>query len=181
MARRSGFRGSRQFPTQRRLTGWALGPDATPLALGTTAHQQWTNGVQISGEGQKNTLVRIRGMAVVFLTTLTSAGDGFDGALGIGLVSNEAFAAGVASQPGALTDADWDGWVWHSFFHVHGVTATVSDGVNANLFMVRIPIDSKAQRKWSEGYTLVGDMELIENGTAVGEMWADTRILLKLP
>ena len=118
---------------------------------------------------------------MLFQVSASVAGDGFDGALGIGIVSTEAF--GVASAggvPGALTDADWDGWIWHSFFHLHQIAATESEGSNAVGSVARITIDSKAMRIFEDSETLFGDVETVTDGTAVGELWADTRILLKL-
>ncbi len=119
-------------------------------------------------------------MYEVFLLSNTAAGDGFQGALGICLVSNEAFVVGSAAIPGPLTDSDWDGWIWHDFFHVFSPAATLAAGAGDGAASVRGVIDSKAMRKWSEGYTLAAKVETVENGTATGEFWADTRVLVKL-
>ena len=131
---------------------------------------------------EKATIVRIRGIARVHQTVGSAVGAGFKGALGIGIVTAQAFAAGVTSIPGPITDSFWDGWMWHSFFDVRVVTATIADGANAASVSYVVPIDSKAMRKWdgSSENVLVGVMELIEQTTAVMELEADTRVLIKL-
>ncbi len=63
----------------------------------------------------KPTIVRTRG-AVTIVPNSFAADLNFDGAFGIGVVSNQAFAAGIASIPEPFDEADWDGWmVWRSF------------------------------------------------------------------
>ncbi len=129
---------------------------------------------------EQQTIVRIRGIADVFLTAATVAGDGFLGAMGIALVNSDAFAAGIASIPGPQSDANWDAWIWHSFFSIHQLTATEADGSNASAAHQRIEVDSKAMRKWDPADTLVLMFERTLQGTgATLFMECDTRILLK--
>ena len=179
MAFSRGFRGSRGQTRVRRTSSWDGGPNALPITLGAVDKQNWTNGVTLTTE-TKVTLVRIRGMIEIHVISVSAIGDGFDGAWGIGIVSADAFAAGVASQPGALTDPEWPGWMAHGFFNVRAISATIGDGVNAVAAFVRIPIESKAMRKFGSSEVLMGSMELVENGSASGEFWADCRILAKL-
>ena len=174
---RSSYRAPTRTP--RRVKKWGLGPKALPASLSSSTESFWTAGVVLTTEAQV-TLLRIRGMLDIFLLSATGAGDGFDGALGIGLVTNDGFAAGSTAMPDPLVDMDWDGWIWHTFFHVHPVIVTIADGVNGPAAHMRIPIDSKAMRKWSEGYTLAGKIGQVENGTATAEIWAQTRTLFAL-
>jgi len=126
------------------------------------------------------TIVRIRGHFQLFLTLVTAVGDGFHGAIGIGVFTNEAFASGAAAIPGPLTDADYDGWMYHQFIDVHGITLTEADGSNAVVMVQAGEIDSKAMRIQEDSQTLLGLIEVGEEGTAAAEFWADTRVLDKL-
>ncbi len=178
MASRRGFHQVRRSP--RRTTAWGFGPNADPISLSASGNQLWSSGVVLDLES-KATIVRLRGEVNAFLLSASAAGDGFDGAFGIGITTTEAFAVGgQASTPGALTDMDWDGWMWHRFFNIHASTATIADGVNAVGVSFRTEIDGKAMRVWDASMTLFGSVEVVENGTATGEVWADCRALVKL-
>ncbi len=89
------------------------------------------------------TIVRTRGQISIIPTSVAADAD-FVGAVGIGIVSNEAFAAGVGSIPEPFTDADWGGWfVWRSFsYHLEFSTAVGIQFPNWNF-----EVDSKAMRK----------------------------------
>ncbi len=160
----------------RRNTDWGFGVDFLDVQASATIKVLSTTSLTIA---EQATIVRIRGMFHVFLEAAAAAGDGFLGAMGIALVNSDAFAAGVASVPGPLTDAHWDSWIWHSFFDVRALTTTLADGVNAQAASVRLPVDSKAMRKWDPAETLVGMFEVVESGTAIITVSGDTRILLK--
>jgi len=179
MAFRSSSRG-RSFPrSTKRMVTWGVGPNATALPSSSSLAQHWTNGITLANDN-KATIVRIRGELLCFLTSFGSAADGFEMAAGLGIVTAEAFAAGAASTPGALTDADWDGWMWHSFWQVHGVTATIGDAASSRAGVFRIPIDSKAMRKFEDSEVLFGSLETSEEGVAIAETFANTRVLFKL-
>ncbi len=113
----------------------------------------------------------------------TAAGDGLFGALGLAIVSDEAFAVGVTAIPGPFTDAPWGGWFWHEYFHLRGVAAQsqgadIPRNTTGDMFL---KIDSKAQRKLGENQTIVGMIEVgAEQGTAGAVFVADTRMLFKL-
>ena len=176
MARPRGF--PRRSGTKR-STSWANGAAAADVAITATGKGLWTTGVVLSA-ALKVTIVRTRGLANILLTSATAAGDGFHGALGLALVPTTAFVAGSAAIPGPFTEEDWDGWLWHSYFDVRAITATIADGVNAALVSQRMEIDSKAMRIFDEDMTLVGMFEVVESGTAVAELHASTRLLVKL-
>ena len=173
MGRQGGFQSRSRT---RRLTDWGFGVDAGGLGLTATAKTLWTTALAIS---TPFTIVRLRGYAHISLLTASSAADGFAGAIGIALVNSDAFTAGVASIPGPLTDANWDGWFYHQFFDIRTVTGTIGDGVNAGAASQRIEIDSKAMRKWDPSETMVGVIDVTESGVATGELNANTRLLLK--
>ena len=159
----------------RRMTDWGVGPGGTGV---TTLS---ASGSSILGAGVTTvagivTLVRTRGLFDVFLTAGVSAGDGMTGAVGIGIVSEPAFDAGIASIPTPITEAVWEGWLWHSFFSVHVGAAGGLDNPGASQ---RIEIDSKAMRKFSVEDTFVAVVELVETGAATAQIRLDTRMLFK--
>ena len=174
MAQPRGFRSR----SSRRTTAWAIGPAEVDGSRASSGQQLWTTGVTTSSG--KITIIRTRGLYHVTLNTADAVGSGFFGAIGIGLVTSNAFAAGNAAVPGPLTEEDWDGWLFHHYFDVRAITATIADGVNAASVSQRIVIDSKAMRKFDEDMTLVGVTEMTESTNATIEMQGQTRLLVKL-
>ena len=130
--------------------------------------------------GASGTVVRIRGHLSALLTSYSAAGDGYHCAVGIGIASAAAFDAGIASVPTPLTEAAWDGWMYHSFFDVHGALAAGASAVGVANGGAELDIDTKAMRKILDEMTLYAALEVVELGTAVMEVWTDSRLLLKL-
>ncbi len=160
----------------RRQTDWGFGPDIIAQTLSSSAKLLGTTSLGIT---EVQMLIRIRGMMHLVLETSGGVGNGFIGASGIALVNSDAFGVGITAIPGPFTDAHWDNWIWHTFFDVRSITATIADGVNAGVCHVRIPVDSKAMRKWDPAETLVWMTEVSESGAATLKVNADSRILLK--
>ncbi len=78
----------------------------------------------------------------------------FQGALGMGIVSDQAFAAGAGSIPGPWTDADWDGWyVWVPF--ALRLEVGTPSPVELHESTYTREIDSKAMRKVGANETVV--------------------------
>ena len=178
-SRRSGFPSIR---SPRRQTNWGIGPDVVQGVISGTGKTGWTNGVFLTSES-KATIVRIRGMLTMRLLLATSVGDGFHGAIGLCVITDQAFAAGVTAIPGPVTDDGWDGWMWHTYFQVMGIGAQSLGqdvGINSQAAFLRIPIDTKAMRKISDNQKLFGMFESTEVGVASITMDANTRVLLKL-
>jgi len=175
VARQRGF----QPRSQRRKTAWGFGPDSTGQTISASGKQFLTTSVALSGQ-QEATIVRIRGFLELLLITSGGAEGGFQGAFGIALTTTEAVAAGVASVPGPVTDAEWDGWIVHRFFSIHTVTATIADGVNAAGVRAAYEIDSKAMRKMNDGQALFAVMESTEVPSSSLRMHFDSRVLLML-
>ncbi len=117
-------------------------------------------------------------MVRYYLTAAASVGDGFRGASGIYLMTEDAFTVGVTAFLDPLLDANSDMWLWHSFFDVRAITATITDGVNAVGAVVTQEIDSKAMRKgFDPERVMVGVTGVIETGVASMQVFADTRQL----
>ena len=112
--------------------------------------------------------------------TAAAAGDGFFGAVGLGKVSEQAAGVGVTAVPSPMDEENWDGWLWHSYFDIRAITATIADGVNAGIAYQRLVIDSKAMRKVDSADVIVGAISVVESGTATMEMNADSRQLIKV-
>ncbi len=162
--------------SQRRQTSWALSVEGTLAHTSSMAQLVPTVAVP-AVDGL--TIVRIRGEFLAYLVTVGSNNDGFEGAVGIGIVTDEAIAAGVAAVPTPFSDEDDELWLWHSFFHIIG--ASTSSPSQQPAATVRIQVDTKAMRKIPIGNTLFAAVEVVESGVVSGESHLHTRLLVKLP
>jgi len=128
------------------------------------------------------TLVRTRGIFKTWLTAAASIGDGFNEvAIGICVVTENAFGIGVTAIPGPLADMGWDGWLYHALLGPLISLRTDPQAVDS-LALITHVVDSKAMRKLRDTDGIVGLVEYgVEQGTAVAEFGATTRILTKLP
>ncbi len=93
---------------------------------------------------ERSTIARIRGNAYVHMDA-GAALDSINVALGLIIVPDEAFAAGIGSVPSPLIDSE-SSWIWHSYFPMGPAVTATDDGGDISRNM-RIVIDSKAQRK----------------------------------
>jgi len=143
------------------------------LSSNTTAF--WTVGQEATSH---QTIVRIRGEITVFISSAAAALDGFQQyRIGIGMVTQDAFAAAALPTPGG--DSDWPGWLW---YHSGGALVEFSTiEAGQGMSMARIAIDSKAMRKWRLNETVFGAVTTAgEVGTATLDISASTRMLTKL-
>ena len=130
--------------------------------------------------GDGLTVVRTRGLFTAMLTLATAAGDGFVGAIGIGIATFDALAIGVTALPAPIAQADWDGWLYWSPISVLNPIAS-STQLISGVATQRLTIDSKAMRKFTANMVIYAVVETIEIGTATMSMSFDTRMLVKLP
>ena len=111
--------------------------------------------------GIDETILRTRGTFCISQSAPETSDRVLIGAIGMCLVSDNAVAAGVASLPGPITDADDDLWmVWQSF-----CMTWVNVGTPATL-VVPFPqhvIDSKAKRILTQGRQMA---LVVENASA---------------
>ena len=141
----------RSFPQRapKRLTTWIGPADQGYVSVATGGTSLINNAVF----EEPITVIRTRGHVAV-RPTVYSANIDIVGAMGLAVVSREAFDAGVASIPAPFDDADWGGWfVWRSFsfrFQVQGTS-------DADLLPggIELEIDSKAMRKITPNEALV--------------------------
>ncbi len=119
------------------------------------------------------TIIRTRGMISVKPTSY-AVDLSIAGAVGIGVVSAEAFTAGIASVPEPFSDGDWGGWfVWRSFGHHYEVL----DATSSLLGSWSMEIDSKAMRKVTPNEVMV---VVAESQVGAFEIFDGTRHLFKL-
>ena len=174
-----GSRYPRISASSRRKTVWDGGPLEVDGSVTSSVARLWSTAVVLA-TAENITIVRIRGIIHLVVQTASANGAGFRGAIGIGIFPTAAVTAGVASLNIPNSDPDWGGWMWHQFFDVRSITATIADGVNAGVLHQRIEIDSKAMRKMGPQQSLVGITEVVESDTASMEIQAQTRVLVKL-
>ena len=168
-----------------RLTDWALGPGGSASAT-VSSSQTIILGSGISPTAGKVTIVRTRGELLVQLVTAAAVSNGFHGAIGIGIVTDQAFGIGLTAVPKPISDMEWDGWLYHRFFSVMS-SGVIDGGVSADHDMVlptagavRIEVDSKAMRIIDEEETAAAIIQVTEIGTATADIMFDSRMLVKL-
>jgi len=172
------LRGRLSTPRSKRLTSWEVGPEQVDGIHTASDQQIWS--ATVVNAGNIVTIVRLRGFVAMYQQVSSTAGTGFFGAHGIGLVSNEAVAVGATAVPGPLSEDDWDGWLWHSYFDVRAITGTIADGVNSASVVQRTVIDSKAMRKFDPAMTLIGVTEVVESNAGTLEVQGSSRMLIKV-
>ncbi len=111
------------------------------------------------------TLLRTRGRVMM---SLDSGGlnEHVSCAMGLIVVSENAFGIGVTAVPSPVTDGTED-WIWHDFFQVNSgeEAAVVNDYLT-----VRLSVDSKAMRKLRQGEVLVIVAEIADSVDATGNV-----------
>ena len=176
---------SRKFSSQRRtgsrrMTAWSEGPNSSAVqTLSAAGASLWDTGQALTEPGL--TIVRIRGELLVWLSTVTTVGDGFTKfSAGIGIVNADAFAVGATAIPSPADDDDWPGWMWHhAGAGLIGLETTEVGRFPLN--GVRIPIDTKAMRVMKQNEVIVGVVAVeTEIGTSVLRFIGNTRMLSKL-
>jgi len=174
---RGGFQHRNQ--SQRRKTAWGEGVGGTGVTSIVATGSSFLGSSILPGV-ISSTIIRTRGLFRMFLRTATAAGDGFQGAFGIGLASAAAIAAGVSSVPTPVTENDWDGWLFHHMVGVHSASAG-SEVADQPAAEYSFEVDSKAMRRFEPEMGVYAMVEFVEIGTAVANIFFDSRTLIKLP
>ncbi len=154
---------SRRFPSRsgpRRKTLWgSQDSQSTAVAAATSILLARFTAAQLDSLAPM-TVVRERGVAQA-TTDQVAASELVEGAIGFAIVSETAAAAGAASIPGPVTNADWDGW--YAWYGIQSQTFFLdATGFLTNAGML-IQIDSKAMRKVNDSESLV---VMVENASA---------------
>ena len=111
------------------------------------------------------TIVRTRGRVLATMASVSGAATILSVTYGVILVSSDAFAAGVASIPGPLSDSGNDWYVWGALTFRFG--GTVGDQAIGQTD--RVDFDSRGMRKSKPGDTSVFVVE-IESNVAGGSV-----------
>ena len=177
MAHSRGF--SPRSRTQRRRVEWNAGTGGTGLTSGAASGSQFLGATNVPAVGGL-TIIRTRGMFDIFLDGPGATdGDGFFGAMGVGIATDAAIAAGITGVPTPITEQSWDGWLYHHFFSIHQGDVSALSG-NPSMHQ-RIEVDSKAMRKLPSDMTMYAAIEVVEIGAATFNAFWDSRVLVKLP
>ena len=183
------LRGARSgISRPRRKTAWTVGPvsgvGGIVQTISASGKAGWVVTAVVASDGI--TLVRVRGEFMAFLSSTSTALDGFTGAIGICVVSSVAASLGITAIPGPIAQDDWDGWLYHRYLSFKSGDV-IDSGVSSEAGQVdsvsaatRFEIDSRAMRKLSIEDTIVGMMEWSEVGTASLRTHINTRLLVKL-
>jgi len=155
----------------RRLTDWIASTDETDRTALAAATSLLDQSLLVTVVG---TIVRTRGMISVWTDQVATSESPF-GALGMGIVSAEAATAGAASIPAPYSNASWDGWMVHQYFHA---PMTFGDATGFAALGATFEFDSKAMRKITPDDVLV---VMVENASASDGLLfnLDFRILKK--
>ncbi len=111
---------------------------------------------------QASTVTRIRGMLGVQMDA-TAVEERAIIAFGLIVVSENAFAAGVASVPHPHTDSEAS-WIWHNYVWL---SSGAEAAVNTNSLFARVEVDTKAMRKVknTERLVMVGEVcSIVDQG-----------------
>jgi len=162
---------------RRRKTSWNSGPGQSAVTTVSASGIQTFDSSPEFEDGE--TLIRIRGSLSCYLTTVVTADDGYHFAFGMALFTEQALVAGITALQRPISDAGWEGWIYHRFFDVHGPKS--AEVLSQASIINNFEIDSKAMRKTGSGMFLVAIMELVEVGASVAQFNFQSRILVKLP
>ena len=166
---------ARRFPAARssghkRLNQWVGPPEQGFVSVSSGGSTL----VSSLSPAEATTLVRVRG-AVSIQPGSFAADLNIVGAVGIGVVSAEAFGIGITAIPTPYSDADWPGWLmWRSFALHLDVQSAVGFDLNS---AVQLEIDSKAMRRAGSNEVFVFIAESQEGAFDIADC---TRQLLKL-
>ncbi len=167
----------RQFPVRARVAKrqkvWVGTADQGEIAIGSGLSVIISSFAPDVLSILKATVVRTRGIFEVHPTAF-GADLSYGGAYGLGIVSDEAFAAGAASIPRPFDDDDWAGWLVHGFYGGH---LEFQSGVGIMMSLDPVVIDSKAMRKVGPNETLVW---VVESQAGAVQVRIHARVLMML-
>jgi len=179
VARGRGLNLARGQRTARRRGEWDRGPGTgTLLNLSTSSIGILGSGVLFTEGGQ--TVVRLRGHLQAFLKTASAGDEGFHCAVGVGVVTADAFSIGITAVPDPIGDIAWGGWMFHQFFDLFAPSGTIADSFGGGPVIADFDVDSKAMRKIGINETLFAVVEVVEAGTATMSIRFDSRVYIKL-
>jgi len=182
----SRFSGSRfRSRSVRRLSDWADGPATGTIGDEGISQTVSAPGITLAGVGGEPgvaglTIVRIRGRLSVSALTAAAITDEMSCAFAIGITTDEAIAVGATAIPNPVDNAEWDGWMYHSFFNLRPQTTSSFSTSIAGHF--HESVDCRAMRKFPQGMFLFAAMGVASEIGTMSFTWAfNSRVLVKLP
>ncbi len=153
----------------RRLTQWIGPADQGYVAIASAAK------VIVASSEILETVTFVRARGRISIRPESEAADvELTGAVGVGLVSSDAFTIGTTAVPGPFRDGDWGGWfVWRSFAY----DIRFSDATGVGFIDWGFEVDSKAMRKATPNTHLV---VVCESQGGAFRINAPLRFLVKL-
>ena len=171
------------FPVRtsnRRRTAWTDGPGGTVVTQLAAAIPVFL-GSAVTPTVEGITIARIRGRLRMMLSTGTSALDGLVGAFGLGIASLAAVTAGTGSVPTPISEQGAESWLFWTPFQLL-VPEAFSNETTALSAFFDIEVDTKAMRRFPTEDALYAMCEAgTETGTAVAQIFFDSRVLSFLP
>ncbi len=170
----------RRIGAARRQSSWIAGPFGLVSAISASSKNVYPTGTIALDSGL--TVVRTRGELLVYLTTVGGAvTEGFSWALGFAIVTEQAAAIGATAIPSPITDIGWDGWYLYETGQVAITAAAEAINSASNTQVVRVPLDSKAMRKYKESDVIVAVLAVTEVGDgSVVASHLNSRVLVKV-
>ncbi len=168
-------RGSR-YPArraERRKTVWIGTADQGAIAIATNTSVVISSFAPDALSILKATVVRTRGILLVQPQVFTSDLN-WNGAFGLGIVSDEALAAGTGSIPRPFDDDDWAGWLVHGYYSGFNLGSSADPGLVIDTVTT---IDSKAMRKVGPNESLVW---MAESQVGAVSVTLNARVLMML-
>ncbi len=160
-----GFRRSGIKPPQRQIANSGIFGIAD-IAFG--ANLQVAVGGTIGGVVAEaaETLVRTRGEVFARVDNSGSADNQIHGAMGMIVVSQDAFDVGITALPTPLADVGNDWFVYVSMaMHANGAGGATDVSIGAN---ARFPFDSRGMRKLKSGEVLAVVFEFAQSDATTG-------------
>ncbi len=182
MARRFTGRGGAIKPPQRQIAndGLGIGFSGAVLTFGASADNKTVNSVGLLHSAAASTLVRTRGWLQLSVEIAGLAPTRIVGAMGMIIVSEDAFLVGITALPGPLSDIENDWFVWQPWtLHSDAVDPTGND-VISNFSQA---FDSRGMRKLKAGQVLAIVWEASQSHATAGTVVNCTmgfRVQLKL-
>ena len=96
--------------------------------------------------------------------------------IGIGITSQEAFAAGVVPDPNVGTDKPTRGWIFRGRYRYYQFAAGVND-----VYSVHVDKDIRSRRKLENGEAYLNWVNTSINGVAVARLVGLIRMLWLIP
>jgi len=176
-------RGSSRFPRiagARRRVSWVFGPSGIINSISTSTNNLFSLATQLVADDL--TWVRTRGELLLQLLGGDGAGEGYQWAFGICLVTENAAGIGVTAVPAPFDDIGWDGWLVHQEGSLIQASSTFENNSNTLGGTVRVDIDSKAMRKTHATDVMVALLQVTEIGAgSTMQAHLRSRALVKLP